>query len=73
MAQQFEIYKCELCGNIVEVLHAGDGPLACCGKPMKLMAIRVTSSEMGIDEPTIKEARQSPKKMKSTIIESRTA
>ena len=42
-------------------------------KPMKLMAIRVTSSEMGIDEPTIKEARQSPKKMKSTIIESRTA
>jgi len=29
------IYKCELCGNIVEVLHAGDGELVCCGKPMK--------------------------------------
>ncbi len=32
-----EIYKCEVCGNIVEVLHSGAGELACCGKPMKLM------------------------------------
>jgi superoxide reductase len=32
-----EIYKCEACGNIVEVLNAGDGDLVCCGSPMKLM------------------------------------
>ena len=37
MANVLEIYKCELCGNIVEVLHAGDGELVCCGEPMKLM------------------------------------
>jgi superoxide reductase len=37
MAEQLEIYKCELCGNIVEVLHGGDGDLVCCGQPMKLM------------------------------------
>ncbi len=36
MAERLEIYKCELCGNIVEVLHAGDGDLICCGQPMKL-------------------------------------
>jgi superoxide reductase len=36
MAEQLEIYKCELCGNIVEVLHAGGGELVCCGQPMKL-------------------------------------
>jgi superoxide reductase len=36
MAEKLEIYKCELCGNIVEVLHAGDGQLVCCGQPMKL-------------------------------------
>ena len=30
-----EIYKCELCGNIVEVLHSGVGELVCCGQPMK--------------------------------------
>lgn len=37
MANVLEIYKCELCGNIVEVLHAGDGELVCCGEAMKLM------------------------------------
>lgn len=30
------IYKCERCGNIVEVLHEGVGELVCCGQPMKL-------------------------------------
>jgi len=29
--------KCETCGNIVEVIHAGGGELVCCGKPMKLI------------------------------------
>lgn len=36
MADKLQIYKCETCGNIVEVLHAGGGSLVCCGKPMKL-------------------------------------
>lgn len=37
MAKRIENYKCEACGNIVEVLHGGDGELVCCGEPMKLM------------------------------------
>ena len=37
MAKRLEIYKCEICGHIVEVLHEGVGELVCCGKPMKLM------------------------------------
>jgi superoxide reductase len=36
MANKLEIYKCELCGNIVEVVHGGEGELVCCGQPMKL-------------------------------------
>ncbi len=36
MAERSQVYKCELCGNIVEVLHGGGGELVCCGKPMKL-------------------------------------
>ena len=36
MAEQLEVYKCDLCGNIVEVLHGGAGELVCCGQPMKL-------------------------------------
>ena len=35
MAKKLEIYKCMACGNIVEVLHGGDGELVCCGQPMK--------------------------------------
>jgi superoxide reductase len=34
MAERLEVYKCELCGNIVEVLHGGAGELVCCGQPM---------------------------------------
>lgn len=36
MTKQLEVYKCDVCGNIVEVLHAGAGELVCCGQPMKL-------------------------------------
>ena len=36
MTQKNQIYKCNICGNIVEVLHAGAGELVCCGEPMKL-------------------------------------
>jgi len=37
MSKTNEIYKCTVCGNIVEVLHAGEGELVCCGQPMVLM------------------------------------
>jgi len=32
-----QVYKCEVCGNIVEVLHEGAGELVCCGQPMTLL------------------------------------
>ena len=34
MAERSEVYKCELCGNIVQVMHGGAGELVCCGQPM---------------------------------------
>ena len=37
MTQRFQIYKCEVCGNIIEVLHEGAGELVCCNQPMKPM------------------------------------
>lgn len=36
MTNRLEVYKCEVCGNIVEVIHGGNGELVCCGAPMKL-------------------------------------
>ena len=38
MTEKLQIYKCEICGNIVEILHEGKGELVCCGEPMKLYA-----------------------------------
>jgi superoxide reductase len=35
MAEKLEVYKCEVCGNMVEVLHGGAGELVCCGQSMK--------------------------------------
>lgn len=34
MTQRLEVYKCNLCGNIVAVMHGGPGQLVCCGQPM---------------------------------------
>jgi superoxide reductase len=36
MTKLLQIYKCEICGNIVEVLHEAKGELSCCNEPMKL-------------------------------------
>jgi superoxide reductase len=37
MTAQKQIYRCNVCGNIVEVLHTGQGELVCCGQPMELL------------------------------------
>lgn len=36
MTELKQIYKCNVCGNIVEILHKGVGELVCCNKPMNL-------------------------------------
>ena len=36
MSERKQIYKCDVCGNIIEVLHAADGELVCCKQSMKL-------------------------------------
>ena len=40
MTKLNQIYKCSICGNIVEVLHEGAGELVCCGQPMELQEER---------------------------------
>jgi len=36
MTKLNQVYKCPVCGNIVEVVHEGEGALVCCGQPMIL-------------------------------------
>lgn len=38
MSKKNEVYKCEVCGSMVEVINGGGGTLVCCNKPMTLLA-----------------------------------
>jgi superoxide reductase len=40
MAERLGIYKCSICGNIVETIHGGHGDLVCCGQPMEFLAAK---------------------------------
>lgn len=55
MTQLNEIYKCNVCGNIVEVLHTGAGELVCCGQPMQLMKENTVDASKEKHVPVIEE------------------
>ena len=53
MAERLEVYKCDLCGNIVEVMHGGAGELVCCGQPMKLFVANTVDAAKEKHVPAI--------------------
>jgi superoxide reductase len=53
MAERMEVYKCDICGNIVEVLHAGKGQLVCCNEPMKQMKENTVDASLEKHVPVI--------------------
>ncbi len=54
MTKRMQVYKCEICGNIVEVLHEGVGELVCCGQPMALLEEKTADSSTEKHVPFIK-------------------
>lgn len=50
---RLDIYKCEKCGNIVELMHVGGGPLACCGQPMTPLSENTTDAAQEKHVPVI--------------------
>lgn len=55
MADRLEIYKCELCGNIVEVVHGGRGELVCCNEPMVLLTENTQDAALEKHVPVIEQ------------------
>ncbi|MCF6267846.1 MAG: desulfoferrodoxin [Desulfuromusa sp.] len=53
MPKRLEIYKCEICGNIVEVTHSGAGALICCGKNMDRITENTTDAATEKHVPVI--------------------
>ena len=51
--QKKEIYKCNICGNVVEVLYVGGGELVCCGQPMELLKEKTKEEGMEKHLPVI--------------------
>jgi len=56
MTERLQIYKCEICGNIVEVLHVGAGTLVCCGQPMKLVTENTTDASQEKHVPVVEKS-----------------
>ena len=48
-----QIYKCEACGNIVEVLHVGGGELVCCGQPMRAVGENTVDASVEKHVPVV--------------------
>ncbi len=55
MTKKNELYKCEICGNIVEILHTGATSLVCCGQEMKLLIENTTDAATEKHVPVIEE------------------
>ena len=53
MSKKLEVYKCSICGNIVEVVHAGPGALVCCGQNMGLLSENTTDAATEKHVPVI--------------------
>jgi superoxide reductase len=53
MTKKMEVYKCEICGNMVEMVHEGGGTLVCCGQNMTLMAENSTDAAQEKHVPVI--------------------
>jgi superoxide reductase len=67
MTEKLQIYKCEVCGNIAEMLHTGAGELVCCGQPMKLYQENTTDAAKEKHVPVIEKTAAGFKVMVGSV------
>ena len=58
MTKKLEVYKCEICGNIIEVIHEGGGTLVCCGQPMALQKENSVDASKEKHVPIVKQNQE---------------
>ena len=58
MTELKQIYKCDVCGNIVEILNAGVGELVCCNKPMRLITEKTKDLDQEKHVPIIEKTEK---------------
>lgn len=55
MTQLREVYRCEVCGNVVEVLHEGQPALVCCNQPMVKLEAKTEDAGLEKHVPVVEE------------------
>ena len=55
MTQLREIYYCEKCGNVVEILNEGAPALVCCGEPMEKLVAKTEDASTEKHVPFVEE------------------
>jgi superoxide reductase len=58
MTEIKQIYKCNICGHLIEVLHTGAGQLVCCGQPMELLKEKIEDEGLEKHVPVIEKTEQ---------------
>lgn len=61
MTEMMQVYKCGICGNVVEVIHTGKGELVCCGKPMAQLVENTVDAAREKHVPVIERSGDSVK------------
>ena len=51
--EKLQVYKCNVCGNMAEMVQSGAGELVCCGQPMMLLAENTTDAAREKHVPVI--------------------
>jgi len=67
MTKLKQIYKCQVCGNIVEVIHAGEGTLVCCGQDMILQKENTSDAERFHEKQSPSGNLKNPSEVASSI------
>lgn len=57
MTELNQVYKCNVCGNIIEVVHEGMGQLVCCGQPMQLMKENTIDASIEKHVPVVQKTK----------------
>lgn len=61
MTEFNQVYKCNICENIVEVVRSGIGELSCCGQPMEVLDEKTEDMGMEKHVPVIEKSEDKVK------------
>lgn len=68
MTEQLQIYKCDVCGNVVKIMHVGQESLVCCDQPMNLLKENTTDAATEKHVPVIEKTADGYKVTVGSVI-----